>query len=331
MAAMSPALGGAELHALDLARRLARRGHEVSLMVRPGDHPVARAARATALPVWEAGTYPAVAAWIDRVRPDVVQHFDAQVVIAGLQAATHRSRSVQVVHANHALQPNLRPTPLEDADVVVAVSASAARFAPQGGPPPRVVWSGVDVERFRPAGAAPPDAATRLLFVGRVDEAAKRCSAVLEACRGLSGAPWRLELVGDGPDAEGLAARLGPQEHLRTRVADVAQVYRGADVLVSASPSEGFGQALAEAMASGLAVVARRCHGLTERLVDGRHALLADDDEGLGRQLARVHRDPELRAALGAEARRFAEAELCMSTMVLGYEAAQRAAMEAHA
>lgn len=322
MAVTSDELGGAEAHAFDLARRLCARGHTLACLVRAGVEPVRAAAERVGAPVFEAGTYPQVAAHVDRWAPDVVQHFDSTIVVAGLDVAERRPGSVQVLHANHALEPRFRPVPTEYADVVVAVSDSAARFAPPGGPRPRVIWTGLDLERFSPA-PEPPDAqdGLRVLFVGRIDEAAKRPSAVLEACARLPEGACRLTFLGDGPDADALAARLPAWARLERGWRDPVEAYRGAHVLASASQTEGFGLALAEAAACGLGIVATRCFGVTERMEAGRHALFVDDPAELGAALEQLVAQPELRERLGRAARAWACEALRVEDMVAAYEA----------
>lgn len=320
MAVTSDALGGAEGHALDLAQRLAARGHAVSLLVRTGAAAVAGAARATGLPVFEAATYPEVAAVVAATEAEVVQHFDSMVVVAGLDVAARRPASVQVLHANHALQPGLRAVPTDEADVVVAVSGSVARFAPPGGPGPRVIPNGLDLARFTPRPGPRAPGPLRVLGVGRIDEAAKRWRAVVAACAAQPAGTVALHLLGEGPDAAALAAALPTWARLERGWPDPVPAYQAADVLLSASASEGFGLALAEAAACGLAVVARRCHGLSEAM-EGC-AWLADDDAGLAAGLARVREDAGLRARLGAAARAFAAASLALEPMVDAYERA---------
>lgn len=327
MAVTSEVMGGAEAHAFDLAQRLHRRGHTLALLLRAGVEPVRRAALETSLPVLEARTYPEVAAHLEAWAPDVVQHFNSTLVVAGLDVAEHPAASVQVLHANHRLEPQFRAVSTDEAHVVVAVSDSAARFAPPGGPTPRVVWTGIDVERFSSGPPAPAGSPLRVLCVGRIDEAAKRPSAVLAACQRLPEGACNLTFIGDGPDADNLAARLPPWARLKRAWIDPREAYRGADVLVSASPTEGFGLAIAEAAACGLAIVARRAHGVTEQLVSGHHASLVDDEAELGGALLRLSKQPALRLRLGRAARQMVQERLSIEDMVAGYEAAHAQAI----
>jgi len=290
--------GGAELHALDLAERMARRGHQVSLLVRPGS-------RAFALEHHVIDSYDEGAQILDRLRPDLIQHFNSLLAVASLEMmTTRRPRSVEVVHANHQLEPNYRQIPTDFTDTVVAVSPSAQRYYPGTS---RLILNGVDLAKFVPY-ARPPHPVRKVLSVGRLDNAAKNVAEVVATCRTRSDCV--LTLVGDGPDRDTYAS-LG-------HVADTAPLYRDADIYLSASLSEGFGLSIAEAAASGLAIVARRCHGITELLTDGVDALLADSPAELAAQLARAIQDP---APLGKAARATAEARFDVERMAREYEA----------
>jgi len=126
---------------------------------------------------------------------------------------------------------------------------------------------------------------------------------------------WNLVLVGDGParaDLEQLAERLGIKNAVvfAGKVRAVDQYYRQADIYVCPSHYEGFPNALCEAMAHGLPVVATDApgamgeivhHGVSGILVPvANPAALA---EGLGTLLGDVAR----RNTLGQRARSVAD------------------------
>jgi glycosyltransferase involved in cell wall biosynthesis len=67
-------------------------------------------------------------------------------------------------------------------------------------------------------------------------------------------------------------------------------------VLLSASRVESFGMAIAEARASGCAVIARRGGHVAELVTPAAGGELVDDDPALVRALLALARDPVLRA-----------------------------------
>jgi glycosyltransferase involved in cell wall biosynthesis len=146
-----------------------------------------------------------------------------------------------------------------------------------------VEWTGLPEERVEsiPGGVRPPEVevsargsgdALRLGYVGRLDAADKRIGdlvgllEILEEWR----FPYRLDIVGTGPAATELRARLAPLVELR-RVSfhgwlDHEALYRKIfpvlDCLVHFSPSEGVTIAPREAMVHGVVPVISRFIGL---------------------------------------------------------------------
>ncbi len=106
---------------------------------------------------------------------------------------------------------------------------------------------------------------------------------------------------GDGPqldDARRLVREKGLADVVRLvgrlTPAELQRLYTRADVFVAPAVQDAFGIAALEAQAAGLAVVSRSQSGVAERLVDGRDALLADDDAAMADALVRLVEEPEL-------------------------------------
>jgi glycosyltransferase involved in cell wall biosynthesis len=77
---------------------------------------------------------------------------------------------------------------------------------------------------------------------------------------------------------------------------DLAHLYRVSDVLLYPSYHEGFCRPVAEAMASGLPVVASD-RGAIPEVVQGTAPLFAPDDvEGMAREIVRLRESSDLRA-----------------------------------
>jgi glycosyltransferase involved in cell wall biosynthesis len=124
-------------------------------------------------------------------------------------------------------------------------------------------------------------------------------------------APAELCLVGDGPERALLERRardLGIAERVRFAglVDDPSPYYARAGAFVMPSWAEGLSNALLEAMAFGLPVVATRIGGNVDLVEDGVNGLLVEpgDPDGLASALARVLGDEALAGRLGAAARR---------------------------
>jgi glycogen(starch) synthase len=173
-----------------------------------------------------------------------------------------------------------------------------------------IIPNGVDLARFAVSERTwePP----RMLFVGRVVYQ-KGLDLLLEALGGLRQIPWELVVAGDGSQREPLTGRardLGLAERIRfagwLRGDKILQAYRRANLLVFPSRHEGMPNAVLEAMAAGLPVIASRIAGNEELVVDGETGVLvpAEDPGALQQALAALLPDSKRRAAMGAAGRK---------------------------
>lgn len=95
-------------------------------------------------------------------------------------------------------------------------------------------------------------------------------------------------------------------------------VLAASDVFCLPSRSEGFSNALIEAMGSRLPCVATRVGGNAEALTEGVNGFLVEneDPEAMADRLLRLLRDPNLRREMGQAARRTVESRFSMSAMM---------------
>ena len=145
-----------------------------------------------------------------------------------------------------------------------------------------------------------------ILMVGRLSRE-KDPGTLLEAVRGL---PARLEahllIVGDGPERGNLeerirAARFAGRCTLTGQQSSAEPFYGIADIAVLSSLSEGSPNALLEAMAAGLPVVATRVGGVPEIAAHEETALLVEpgDPSAMRAALGRLLQDPGWARQLG--------------------------------
>jgi glycosyltransferase involved in cell wall biosynthesis len=184
-----------------------------------------------------------------------------------------------------------------------------------------VLYNSVDPDEFAPASDDVRQAARRALSLGERDfvlinvarlHREKGQEYLIRAMRGLSPSipRARLVLVGDGP-AEEYFRSVAREEGLKDEVTllgsrrDIARLLAAADLFVFPSVAEGLGIALLEAMAMGKPVLATRVEGIKEVLEDGVNGLLVEprDPSALAEAVLKLHADPMLRQALGAQAR----------------------------
>lgn len=128
--------------------------------------------------------------------------------------------------------------------------------------------------------------------------------------------PCNLLVLGDGEDRarlEAASAELGIADRVAFAgfLPNPFGVVAQADVFVSPSHSESFGNALIEAMALGVPVVSTRVpHGPEWIITDGSTGIFAEprDPADLARKVERVLEDPALRTALATQGREAARA-----------------------
>ena len=132
--------------------------------------------------------------------------------------------------------------------------------------------------------------------------------------------------MGDGPLRHEIQAQanrfgIGARVHFVGDRMDASRLYAGFDVSVLASLHEGFPNAVLEAMAAGVAVVATAVGGVTELIQDGSTGYLVApaNAEALAQRITFALGDEEGRAAIAARGREFVK-RFSMGKMVKAVE-----------
>jgi glycosyltransferase involved in cell wall biosynthesis len=235
-------------------------------------------------------------------------------------------------------QATLRAARAEVVAVSRYVGDSARRHLHVRAERTTVIHNGIDTTVFRP-GTPEERAHARSEMGATGDEVLALCvarmtpqkgHAVLLDALGILGPSRRVRaaFAGDGdlrPVLEARARELGVAERVRFLGvrSDVPELMRGADVVVLPSLHEGFGLALAEAMASGLPVVASDTGPVPEIVEHDRSGILfpPGDARALSVALDRLMESEGERAAMGGRGRARAMAEFSFETMIGRLEA----------
>jgi glycosyltransferase involved in cell wall biosynthesis len=205
------------------------------------------------------------------------------------------------------------------AAVVVSCNPDAAKSIARLGTTPLLVRHGVDVRRFH-ATPLPHGDEWVVLGVGRLVE--KKGFDVLVDALGRVDRPWRLRLVGDGPERarlEAAAFALGVSDRVellgRRTHDELPALYAAADVVAVPSvvdrngDRDGLPNVVLEAMASARPVVASDVAAISTAVHNGVNGLLvpARDPDALAQSLTALHDDRALAGRLGCRARAHAE------------------------
>lgn len=359
-------VGGPEIWAADAARAMAQRGHHV-LIGCPSGSWMEQAAESAGLALFD---YPYEPEFEHNLRwqltEAIVEH-QIDLICCGIPggrpAAPLLHRAVReagrgavvlrlgVAPGQGALSPQQVGIELDSIRGIQAVSTDIrtrllALFPSLDADRVQVHYNGVDLERFRtpdPAGATHvrkrlglPERGPLVACIGRLDPVKNHALLVQAAPRVLDRFPNAAFVVaGDGAhksDLLQLASNLGVAEkvHFTGFVDDVPGLLAAVDILAHPSRSEGVPNALIEAMAACLPVVATNVGGIPEVVVseggsDDTGLLIEPGDaESLALALCRLLKDDALREELGRRGRRRVmeqfDRDACLARLIAWFE-----------
>jgi glycosyltransferase involved in cell wall biosynthesis len=350
-------LGGGERHLADLANGLANRGHDLHVALRPNSPLIQElngisSDNVTTLPLrnsFDARSAQQLSRLVRRNKIQIVHaHLARDYPLAAY--AVRGNRDSRLVITRHVLFPlnRLHRITLSRAARVIAVSqAVAAQLEADAIVPAKkisVVLNGIDTARFVEARAKfdrrqfldswklPDDS----LLVGTVGELTplKGQEEILRAAVEVLKQFPRTHFIIAGIDhsrgnknqtrVEQLVQELNLAAHVSLVgwVEDLAQLYCALDVFVSASHTESFGLAIAEAMASSTAVVATETEGALELIKAGDTGVLVPigDVDKLTEGIFSLLKEADRRVRLGRAAQQAAAADFSLERMIAATE-----------
>jgi glycosyltransferase involved in cell wall biosynthesis len=336
----SPGLGGQEVRTLNESRWTVERGWRVLLAGQPDGKLIerARAAGVETVAVRMRGAFDprALAALVRLIRRERVSlvhtHSSVDAWLGGMAARLCRVPVIRTRHVSIRIRRGPNPVYRWLADRVITSGEAIRRMVMDVGvPPERVVAipAGVNLETF-PFGARAPETARELGLGAPV-------IGSVAMFRGSKGHPQLLQafalirekrpeatllLVGDGIRrtwVEQLAreAKLSDSVVFTGFRPDVPALLGTMDCFALASTrTEGVPQALLQAFAAGVPVVASRIGGIPEVVTDERTGLLVESEsvEALAAGIARVLDDPAAAAHRARAGRALVEARFSHRT-----------------
>lgn len=347
------AFGGGERHIVSLAHALAARGHDIHAAVRSNSSIIAEL---TSLPKQNLWTLPLrnsldarsaseLASIVRKQKIDVVHaHMARDYPLAAY--ATRRNQTARLIVTRHVLFPlnPLHRITLAKVSRVIAVShAVRKQLSGQGivsAERISVVHNGIDISRFDRLKRASkrkqflisnsiPEEALLVGSVGELTALKGHEDFLMAATRLVRMFPTAYVILA-GVDAsvaqenrkklEALVQRLELTDRVRLIgwMDDITSLFSALDVFVSASFTESFGLAIAEAMSCEVAVVATETEGAREIIRDGETGLLVPlrDVERLAQSIGELLKDEEKRNRIGTSAGEDVRARFSLERMV---------------
>ncbi|HEU4745515.1 MAG TPA: glycosyltransferase family 4 protein [Anaerolineales bacterium] len=188
-----------------------------------------------------------------------------------------------------------------------------------------VIPNGIDLDSYKITGR--DWTFPRLLSAGRIVHQ-KGLDLAMRGLGGLKELNWEWHIAGDGPQMpilQSLAKELGIGDRVHflgwQSREELMKCYGQSNIFLFPSRHEGMPNALLEAMASGLPVVASCIAGNEELVVDGETGYLvpSEDIESLQTALKKLLSDPLLREQMGRASRQYVEANYSWETTAQQY------------
>jgi L-malate glycosyltransferase len=342
--------GGGERYLADLANSLTDRGHQIFAALRPKSallsHLKLSEQNIKTLPLRNAFDVPsarALSRFVEQNQIDVVHAHMARDY--SLAAYASRRQRAKLVVTRHVLFPlsSLHRRTLAGATRVIAVSSAVARSLESQNlvrnDQIAVVPNGINVDRFdkalsdfdRERFLASKGFPTDTLLVGSIGElrTLKRHDDFIKAAvlvsRRFSNVQFFLAGVDSaGGEVERQLRQLATQSGLDGRfhflgwVDDAEQLLCALDVFVSASETESFGLAIAEAMSTETAVVASATEGAQEVIENQRTGVIVPigDVEQMEQAISSLLENSAQRSEMGVRARAAVKERFSLRRMV---------------
>jgi glycosyltransferase involved in cell wall biosynthesis len=342
--------GGGERYVADLTNTLHQRGHDLYATLRPRspliDHLAIQSDKIKTLPLRNALDVQSaheLTRFVRRHEIEVVHAHMARDYSLAAYAA-RRNRDTKFIVTRHVLFPlnRLHRQTLARAHRVIAVSNAVARELRNSritnDDRIAVVHNGINVERFalttfdRAKFLGTLGLPADCLLVGSIGElrTLKRHDDFIRAAARIAPHFPQMHFVLAGIDTSPTGEvrkqldqlvselNLADRFHFLGWFDEAEKLLRAMDVFVSASETESFGLAIAEAMAAGSAVVATETEGAREVVEDQKTGLLVPigNVEQIAEAIARLLTDEDQRSALGQRARAAVAEKFSLQRMV---------------
>lgn len=210
---------------------------------------------------------------------------------------------------------------IEHAQGIVSVSRYSKRIFEHffKGVKTHLIYNGIDTQKFKPVKTDRKDNKVRLLFVGNLIK--RKGADLLPKIMGKIGENYELFYTSGLRTNRKFTQRnmhpLGKLDETR-----LVEEYNKCDIFLFPTRLEGFGLAVAEAMACGKPVITTNCSSMPELIINGRGGFLCQSDNvgGFAGKIAFLARHIELRKKMGKFNRKRILENFTLETMGKKYD-----------
>lgn len=337
------AFGGGERHLIDLCKGLQIRGHEVFVVVRPNNQwqdqldflPKENLVYLPLRNAFDVFSGRKISKFIEANRIELVHaHVARDYSIAALASRVCKTPLVLTRHLTYQLSGLHRLT-FKQAKRIIAVSKGVSESLLKSGfiSPEKVstIYNGVDVDKLGKIEKANSDLVVTTIGELREhkgqEDFIRATAIVAEKYPNV-----KFLIIGKDNSAnqsyqiilENLVEKLNLKDKVIFTgwLEKPSEIYAAFDIFVSSARSEPFGLVIAEAMASGKAVVATKTVGAKELLIDNESGKLVEVGNvgQIADAIKEILEDKNLRQTLGKNARKRAKEFFSLERMVLETE-----------
>lgn len=175
--------------------------------------------------------------------------------------------------------------------------------------PCRLMRRGVDTALYHPGRRKRTDGDVVVGYAGRLspEKSVRRLADVAEALTRAGVERFRIEIAGHGSEREWLTRSVDRlRDHGVLRGEALAEAYAGFDVFAFPSETDTYGNAVQEAMASGVPCVVMANGGPASIVTDGEDGFVCATWQRFVEAVTSLCQDPPLRRAMGERARQAA-------------------------
>ena len=331
-------LAGTEIATYNIARHLAKRGHEVHV-VTSIDKGLPKKSKEQGFHVHRIGWRKVrflgiISFWLEillvlsKIEPDIVHSQDINMGMPGLIAKRLLKKPFLVwgrgsdVYLPGSYMRPLSKLVLRNADAVIALTQDMkTQIQKIYSREILVIPNGIDIKSFEKSSREKARAKLRIkkkerivTFVGTL-RPIKGLEYLVQALNimGKKGPRVKLMLVGDGEEKEhleGLVGELELEEDVmfigRVPNEEIPEYMAASDVFVLPSLSEGFPNVVLQAMAAGLPIIASKVGGLPEIIEEGGNGFLVEPKNAaqIADRISQLLEDDELRLKISRNNRR---------------------------